>query len=146
MPGWRMIQRAFWMCGLLAGANAWAGINSWTMTGPDAGAVYAMAIHPTNSQIAIVSTARGLYRTIDGANSWTLVNEHLFETAQSIAFDPTNPDRVFAARGALWRSDNAGQSFAAAVIRWAVLSARKTEAAKPITSPTISPQGAVPAR
>src|SRR6185436_16640799 len=91
--------------------SAVAGVNTWTMTGPDAGSVHAVAIHPTNSQTALISTTRGLYRTSDGGAHWFLVNEYQYSFATSIAFDPTNPNRVFAVNGALWRSDDAGFSF-----------------------------------
>src|SRR5690348_3019899 len=89
-----------------------AGVNTWTMTGPDAGASTALAMHPTNTQIAIVATPRGLYRTANGGGSWTLVNEYLRSSMNSIAFDPANPNRVFAANGKLWRSNDAGLTFA----------------------------------
>jgi hypothetical protein len=111
----RMTQHRFLspILGLLALACvplADAGINAWTLTGPDAGAATFVAIHPTNSQIALIWTSRGIYRTSDGAGHWSLVHEQGF-TGRNIAFDPTNPDRVLATRGYLLVSNDAGQTF-----------------------------------
>jgi hypothetical protein len=103
-----MVAGLYFTCASVASA----GVNSWTMTGPDAGSTTALAIHPTNSQISVVSTTRGLYRTSNGSSDWSLVSEYLMRTASSIAFDPSNPNRVFAANGKLWRSNDAGQTFA----------------------------------
>ena len=113
MKLFRSITRLSAVIALACASNAGAGINSWTMTGPDAGAVNTIAIHPTNSQIALMSTPRGVYRTSNGGDSWTLVSEDVLSTVQSIAFDPVDPDRVFVAKGTLWRSDDAGETFAA---------------------------------
>ena len=112
----RMTQHRFLapILGLLALAGvplADAGINTWTLTGPDAGTATFVAIHPTNSQIALIWTSRGIYRTSDGAGHWSLVHEQGF-TGRNIAFDPTHPDRVFATRGYLLVSNDAGQTFA----------------------------------
>src|SRR6187431_1102569 len=86
-----------------------AGLNSWTLTGPDGGPVSSIAIHPEQSQIAITSTERGLYRTTNGGDNWTLVQDGVYPAAQRIIFDPTNLNRVFAVNGSIWRSENAGQ-------------------------------------
>ena len=108
----KLLVRGLVVAALLACSSAArCGINSWTMTGPDAGAANTIAIHPANSQIALLSTSRGLYRTANGGDSLSLVSEYVFAPMQSIAFDPANPDRVFAANGDLWRSDDAGLTF-----------------------------------
>src|SRR4051794_26110413 len=91
--------------------SAVAGVNTWTLTGPDAGSVQTIAIHPTDPQIAVMSTSRGLYRTGDGGAHWILVSPYQYRFATSIAFDPSSPNRVFAVNGDLWRSDDSGFSF-----------------------------------
>ena len=64
---------------------------TWTEIGPMplpsgantfSGRTTAIAVHPTNANIAYVGTAQGgLYRTLDGGTNWT----QLFESAQSLA-------------------------------------------------------------
>ena len=93
--------------GLAISANA--ALNEWTETGPDAGWATGVVIHPTNSQIALLSTVRGIYRTTDGTAHWTLVNEAA--TGSDVAFDPSDPNRVVQASERIWMSLNGGQTF-----------------------------------
>ncbi|HWP87968.1 MAG TPA: hypothetical protein VNM70_08825, partial [Burkholderiales bacterium] len=93
--------------GLAIPANA--ALNEWTETGPDAGWATGVVIHPTNPQIALLSTVRGIYRTTDGTAHWTLVNEAA--TGSDVAFDPSDPNRVVQASDAIWMSLNGGQTF-----------------------------------
>ena len=61
------------------------------------GRVTAIAIHPTNPDIAYVGAAQGgVYRTLDGGATWT----QLFNNAQSLAIGtlsiaPSNPEIVY---------------------------------------------------
>jgi uncharacterized protein DUF11 len=89
-----------------------AGINSWTITGPDVGWAETIAVHPTNSQIALLGSRRGLYRSTDAGAHWSLVNSSVTDSV-SVKFDRSDPNRVFAVSRDLWISDDAGQSFAA---------------------------------
>jgi len=65
------------------------------------GRVTAIAIHPTNPNIAYVGAAQGgVYRTTDGGATWT----QLFNSAQSLAIGtisiaPSNPDIVYVGTG-----------------------------------------------
>src|SRR5690348_13745031 len=104
-----------WMAALASIAcivPAFAGVNSWTTTGPDSGDVTAIEFHPTNPQIALAATAGGMYRTADGGANWSPLNPGL-SSARNMAFDPTNPNRVFAAiaNSELWVSGDAGATF-----------------------------------
>jgi photosystem II stability/assembly factor-like uncharacterized protein len=68
---------------------------------PVNGRTTAIAIHPTNPNIAYVGTAQGgLYRTMDGGTTW----EPLMDTAQSLAigavsFAPSDPSIVYVGTG-----------------------------------------------
>jgi Domain of unknown function DUF11 len=97
---------------LLCAGVAQAGVNSWTLSGPEGGWAYQAAFHPMNSQIAVLSTVRGLYRTTDGSAHWTLVNDGA--NGPDVAFDPTNGNRVLHAANTLWLSMDAGQTFSPA--------------------------------
>lgn len=90
---------------------AFAGTNAWTLTGPEGGAVYALAIHPTTPAIVMMGTARGIYRSTDSALSWTLVPQSTLGGIADIAFDPSGPNRVMATDGTLYISEDSGQTF-----------------------------------
>lgn len=68
---------------------------------PVSGRTVAIAVHPTNSEIAYVGTAQGgLYRTTDGGASWVA----LMDGAQSLAigtltFAPSDPEILFVGTG-----------------------------------------------
>jgi hypothetical protein len=76
------------------------GQTSGTST-PVSGRVVSIAIHPTNPDILYVGTAQGgLYRSLDGGNSWT----QLMDNAQSLAIGavaiaPSNPSTVWVGTG-----------------------------------------------
>src|SRR6266581_2153493 len=68
---------------------------------PVSGRVTAIAVHPTNPNIAYLGTAQGgLWRTTDGGGTWT----PLMDTAATLAIgavtvDPVNPTKVFVGTG-----------------------------------------------
>ncbi len=68
---------------------------------PVSGRTVAIAVHPTNPEIAYVGTAQGgLYRTTDGGASWV----PLMDDAQSLAIGtltlaPSNPEILFVGTG-----------------------------------------------
>jgi uncharacterized protein DUF11 len=117
MPGARDMKPVSTLLALLAGlalfvSGAHAAQNAWTVTGPNGGRTWEVAYHPTQPGVILISTSRGMYRTTDGGQHWTL-SAGITSAMVGIAFDPTNPNRVFTANNALWRSDDGGQSFAA---------------------------------
>lgn len=57
-------------------------------------------------------TIDGIYRTRGGANQWAPIGDDLPFTVTTIAFDPTDPRRLYAGSGGrLYRSADAGQSW-----------------------------------
>jgi hypothetical protein len=94
---------------LSAGSPAWTPIGpaplsngqTFGVTQPVSGRVSAIAIHPTNPDIAYVGTAQGgVYRTLDGGQSWTAI----FDNAQtlavgSIAIAPSQPSTIYVGTG-----------------------------------------------
>jgi photosystem II stability/assembly factor-like uncharacterized protein len=97
--------------------------NTWKLVGlADTNAIGRLIIHPKNPDIAFVAALghpfadneeRGIYRTTDGGKSWQKV---LYKDAKSggidIAFDPSNPNILFAAlwqaRRTPWSMDSGG--------------------------------------
>jgi hypothetical protein len=71
------------------------------VTSPVSGRVTAIAIHPTNPDIAYVAAAQGgVFRTLDGGASWTPI----FDNAQTlavgaIAISPSQPSTVYVGTG-----------------------------------------------
>lgn len=101
---------------LMCVTSAFAAINEPTPLGPDGGAIYKVAFHPTNGSIAYAGTAAGFYRSADGGLTWTLTSgvprDHIYD----FAVDPNNGDRVFIPLGNSWTlhvTSDAGLSSAA---------------------------------
>lgn len=82
------------------------------------GQIGTIAVDPTNSDIAFAAVLgspfgpgkdRGVYRTLDGGETWTQQLKHDAETgASDVAIDPNNPRIVFAG---LWRMRRTPWSF-----------------------------------
>ncbi len=65
------------------------------------GRVSAIAVHPTNPDIAYVGTAQGgLYRTLDGGAHWTpLMDDALTIAIGAVAISPSDPTTIFVGTG-----------------------------------------------
>ncbi|MEA2560772.1 MAG: hypothetical protein QOH06_2276 [Acidobacteriota bacterium] len=60
---------------LLASAlPAAAGIGVWTPLGPDGGPVRSLAVDPSDPETAYADTIGGLYKTVDGGQSWNWIH------------------------------------------------------------------------
>ncbi|MBV9009918.1 MAG: hypothetical protein JO354_12255 [Verrucomicrobia bacterium] len=68
---------------------------------PVSGRTTAVAIHPTNPNITYVGTAQGgLYRTLDGGNTWTqLLDNAATNAVGSVRIDPVDPTKVIVGTG-----------------------------------------------
>jgi hypothetical protein len=105
----------------------WVSIGPGLIRGPlldfgqqynSTGRLMTMAVDPTNPDILYVGSpgadgteGSGVWKTIDGGNSWTLITANLPSTAvHAIAVDPTNPKSVYIVlfEEGLYRSDDAG--------------------------------------
>ena len=71
------------------------------VTTPVAGRTISIAIHPTNPNIAFVGTAQGgLYRTLDGGNTWTPMMDGAMSLAiGAVTFAPSDPSIVYIGTG-----------------------------------------------
>jgi photosystem II stability/assembly factor-like uncharacterized protein len=86
-----------------------AALPSWRPIGPapilvsggNSGRVSAIAVHPTNPNIAYVGAAQGgLYRTLNGGATWTpLMDSALSLSIGAIAIAPSDPTIVFVGTG-----------------------------------------------
>ncbi|MGH9927732.1 MAG: carboxypeptidase regulatory-like domain-containing protein, partial [Pyrinomonadaceae bacterium] len=78
--------------------------NGQVISGPQlavSGRTVAIAVHPTNANIAYVGTAQGgLYRTTDGGTTWTpLLDNALSLAVNTVAIAPSQPDTIFVGTG-----------------------------------------------
>lgn len=92
-----------------AGAPGWVSVGpapipngqTFGVTHAVSGRVTAIAVHPTNPDIAYVAAAQGgVYRTLDGGQTWTAI----FDNAQSLAvgalaISPSQPSTVYVGTG-----------------------------------------------
>jgi len=75
-----------------------------------------IAVSPSNSQVLLCASDIGIFRSTDGAETWTRV---LDGTGTAILFDPTNGNIAYAALGSpfgafnngVYRSSDGGQTF-----------------------------------
>ncbi|MBM3428918.1 MAG: glycosyl hydrolase, partial [Bacteroidetes bacterium] len=65
-------------------------------------------MHPTNSNILLVATSNGIYKTTNAGSSWTQVRTGSFK---DIKFKPTDPTVVYASGASFVKSTNSGDSF-----------------------------------
>lgn len=75
-----------------------AGSSLVAAAGPLVGvSVQALAVDPTNSQIVYAGTTNGVYKSTDGASSWTRVDSFLtYTNVIALAIDPNAPCSIFA--------------------------------------------------
>jgi photosystem II stability/assembly factor-like uncharacterized protein len=74
--------------------------------------IFAVAVHPANSQIIYVSSSKHPVKTRDGGATWTPISEGL-EHSQVLAFaiDPAGPSTIYAGTfaNAIYKSSDGGQ-------------------------------------
>jgi photosystem II stability/assembly factor-like uncharacterized protein len=84
----------------------------WTRLPTPVGAfrVYLVTRDPRDSQIIFAATTTGLLRSLNGGAAWTRVSTNV---VKSIAFDPADPKRVYAAsvNAGILRSEDEGITF-----------------------------------
>jgi len=96
--------------------------QTWARIGPRRGfayeaAVRCIAMHPKQHKILFASTEKGIYRSEDGGANWKRVVSALDDHyVWVIAFDPVNPDIMFAGTGTptpamLFRSKDGGRNW-----------------------------------
>ena len=50
-----------------------AGVGVWTPLGPDGGGAYSVAADPADPEVVYAGTALGIFKSIDGGESWSLI-------------------------------------------------------------------------
>jgi len=87
------------------GGQTWAAFNS----GMGNSTVSRLMMHPQNNNIVFAATAGGVYKTIDGGNSWIKKANGNFK---DMVFKPFNPDIIYAmSNGTFYKSTDNGETF-----------------------------------
>ena len=81
--------------------------------------INSIVVHPTNPEVAYAmtslhetETAIGIYKTINGAQSWFPVNEGLDPYTNDLQIDPINPDILYAAtEGGIYKTTDGAHSW-----------------------------------
>jgi len=61
-------------------------------------AIQALAVDPSNPTTVYVGTGAGVFKSVDGGDSWSALNTGLTSTAiRALAVDPAAPSTVYAA-------------------------------------------------
>jgi photosystem II stability/assembly factor-like uncharacterized protein len=86
-------------------------LDGWRIIGPGGGgATILPTISPHDPKVVLVACdMTGAYLTEDGGESWRMFN--LGTTVSSFAFDPHDPNVIYAGTSALWRSSDRGRSW-----------------------------------
>ncbi len=80
----------------LAAAVSTAQPGPWIARGPSGGSVYCLASDPATPSTLYAGTAHGVYKSLDGGETWTLASAGLpDERVQTIAIDPTNSQTLY---------------------------------------------------
>lgn len=82
------------------------GGRSWSLTGPFTRSVFAIAMAPDDPRLLLVSVLDGVYRSTDGGATFTEVFGSGLPTG--LAFDPSDPNRVYGSFGTLYGSTDRG--------------------------------------
>ena len=86
-------------------------LDGWRIIGPGGGgATMLPTISPHDPRVVLVACdMTGAYITEDGGDSWRMFN--LGDVVASFAFDPADPNVIYAGTAALWRSADRGRTW-----------------------------------
>ena len=87
-------------------------LDAWHVVGPGGGGTMRRpAVSPHDPRVVVEGCdMTGAYITKDAGNSWRMFN--LGWVAEAFAFDPKDEGVIYAGTGALWRSEDAGKTWA----------------------------------
>lgn len=93
----------------LLALTALAGENHWTLQGPFGGTIYTLEFDPADPSIVYAGTQNGLFRSLDGGQSWVAATGVPIFVVYDIDVAKGDPTKVFAATlTGIYRSDDRG--------------------------------------
>lgn len=90
---------------------SFAGVNSWTVTGPEGGPVLSLLMDPDDASARLATTSGGLYRSTNGGLSWDFVVLDVLNQVTNLTRDPTHHNRILAISSRLLLSTDRGLTF-----------------------------------
>lgn len=99
------------------------GVNAVTMIGggqkndlrdafAEGGTMRNIIVHPTNDNILFIATSLGIFRTMDGGNTWAQVLNFTNATDwRGLEFHPTNPNIIYASGRSVFESTDGGANW-----------------------------------
>jgi len=81
----------------LAAVPAVAGVNYWSLIGPDGGMVSFLIAAPSNGKILYAGTSGGIFKSTDGGAHWLRASRGLPGAVRQLTMDPTNPRVLYSA-------------------------------------------------
>src|SRR5215831_12927830 len=85
----------FFLVSFFAG-GATAGVNTWSTNGPEGGAFIKAVYDPINASIVYAAAQRGVYKSTDGGQHWTLLKSDFSNySLMDIALDPSDHTRLY---------------------------------------------------
>ncbi len=99
------------------GAGNWTPVNNGlrVMPGFPVPRVNRLLLHPTNSSTIYAATEQGVFISSNAAGSWTVSNNGFGGAlpVRALAFDPTNPQRLYAGASGVFKSTDGGATWVA---------------------------------
>lgn len=94
-------------------------IGDLLTTFEDGGTMRNIIVHPTNENILLIATSKGIFRTIDGGSNWKqvlvglVVSGTLMQDSEwrGLEFHPMNPDTVYASGKEVYKSVDGGATW-----------------------------------
>ena len=78
--------------------------------------IRSLSVAPSDSQVWVAGTLKGVYRSTDGAKRWKLISppdSNEIHEVESVAIDPTDPAVIYVGTWHLpWKTTDAGQNWA----------------------------------
>lgn len=78
----------------------------------NATAINGLAVHPLDATTAFLATTVGLYKTTDAGQAWQQIGVGVFDYLFEVAIATDNPARIYVRSWDLYRSDDAGATWA----------------------------------
>lgn len=89
--------------------------GTWAHFGPRVLGINSMAVQPgSHGQVMLIASGDGILRSTDGGKTWRLTTGWQVMDVRTFAFNPANPDEVYATTcWGPWRSTNGGATWQA---------------------------------
>jgi len=93
-----------------AGSETWEAITKGL---PEPASIQAVTVHPTNRDVMFVGTQHGVYRSLDGGNTWARPDFPSGLEVWAITVHPKNPRVIYAGTSpvGIVRSDDGGENW-----------------------------------